>query len=96
MSNLSNLGLEKSPRLTNSFSLDVVWLNTYIVKQMEQQTTFGIRLSGEERTLIEDAAEASMEPGDRGGASSWARRVLLREAQEVISRKKSDSETGGV
>jgi len=44
----------------------------------------GLRLRDDEKKLIERAAELEAPPGDRGGASAWARRVLLREAQRVV------------
>lgn len=45
----------------------------------------GIRLTDEENALIECATNKEALPGDRGGAAAWARRVLLREAQRVVS-----------
>ena len=50
-----------------------------------------IRLSTEEKDLIDRAAQAAMEPGDRGGSSSWARRVLLREAKSVVDVLKNEA-----
>lgn len=55
-------------------------------------SSFGIRLSTEERDVIERAADAARELGDRGGASSWARRVLLREAQAILALQPSTKE----
>lgn len=43
-----------------------------------------IRLSPEEKDLIGQAAQLTRTLGDRTGASSWARRVLLSEAQRVV------------
>ena len=50
-------------------------------------STFGIRLSDDERALIDAVAKAAEQPGDRGGPSGWARRVLLREAKRVVDVK---------
>lgn len=50
---------------------------------------FGLRLRKQEKKLIERAAALEASLGDRGGASAWARRVLLREAQRVV-----DAESG--
>lgn len=47
---------------------------------------FGVRLSDDERALVEAAAKVEMQLGDRGGASTWARRVILREAQRVLDK----------
>lgn len=60
---------------------------------MDDPTTFGIRLTNDELMLIKDAAEASKEPGDRGGSSSWARRVLLKEAKRVVDEKPCGEES---
>jgi hypothetical protein len=46
----------------------------------------GVRLLDREKEMIEQAAELEAEPGDRGGASSWLRRVGLREARRVLAR----------
>jgi uncharacterized protein (DUF1778 family) len=47
-------------------------------------TVMGLRLREDEKKLIEDAAKLQAEPGERGGASSWMRRVILREARRVM------------
>lgn len=47
---------------------------------------FGVRLSDDERALVEAAAKAEMQLGDRGGASSWVRKVILREAKRVLDK----------
>lgn len=52
----------------------------------------GLRLRDDEKKLIGQAAELEKEPGDRGGASSWARRVVLREAQRVVEQAKAEQE----
>lgn len=49
---------------------------------------FGIRLSDEERALVDEAAVRAVRPGDRGGSSTWARSVLLREARVVVEATK--------
>jgi hypothetical protein len=43
----------------------------------------GIRLSDEERSLVERAMRLETRLGDRGGSAAWARRVILREAERV-------------
>lgn len=47
-------------------------------------TTMGVRLSDEEKALVDAAAEAEAEVGDRGGPSAWARKVILKEAKRVL------------
>jgi len=44
----------------------------------------GLRLRDDEWQLLERAAELEAQPGDRGGMSTWVRRVALREAQRVV------------
>jgi hypothetical protein len=56
--------------------------NTVSIGSMSD--VMGLRLRDDEKKLIERAAELEAPPGDRGGASAWARRVLLREAQRVV------------
>ena len=51
---------------------------------MSMNEVLGVRLRKDERKLVHEAASIEMQLGDRGGASSWARRVLLREAKRVV------------
>lgn len=44
----------------------------------------GIRLNDDEEALVNQAAQLELQPGDRGGSTSWARRVLIREAKKVV------------
>ena len=48
--------------------------------------TLGVRLESAERALIESAAALDARPGDRGGVSAWARRVLLAAAHAQGTR----------
>lgn len=48
----------------------------------------GVRLSDDERQVVEKAAEKEKQLGDRGGLAAWARRALLREAQRILSQEK--------
>ena len=45
----------------------------------------GIRLQEDELELVRRATELQKEPGDRGGQSAWARKVILREAARVVA-----------
>lgn len=47
-------------------------------------TVIGIRVSLDEKALIDTAAALEAQLGDRGGATAWARRVVLREAKRVV------------
>lgn len=56
---------------------------------------FSIRLLDDERQAIEEGAKLGAEPGDRGGASAWARRVLLREARRLVEAAAQKAEGEG-
>lgn len=47
-------------------------------------SVLGIRLNEDEEALVDQAAQLELQPGDRGGATSWARRIILREAKKVV------------
>lgn len=47
----------------------------------------GVRLSGEEKRVVSEAAMSEQQEGDRGGLAAWARRALLREARRVLAQR---------
>lgn len=49
-------------------------------------TTIAVRLSEEEKDLIEKALALESQPGDRGGLSGWFRRIGLGHALKVVDQ----------
>lgn len=53
-----------------------------------QTSPFAFRISEEEKAQLDAAAVLEAQPGDRGGTTGWARRVLLCEAKRVLDKVK--------
>jgi hypothetical protein len=51
-------------------------------------TVLGVRLTGPERKLLTTVAKKYAQPGERGGASTWVRRVALEEARRLVREAK--------